>query len=668
MPILELPNHLINQIAAGEVVERPSSVVKELVENSLDAGATRVSVELEQGGVRRIRISDNGCGIPKDELFLALTRHATSKIGSLDDLEQVGSLGFRGEALPSVGSVSRLNLCSRALGSEHAWRVVVDNASQPSEPEPAAHPQGTTVEVQDLFYNVPARRKFLRKERTEFGHIEAMLKKLALSHMGCEFKLTHNRRQVFHWRAATTQEDRLTRIGDVCGQAFMDNAFYIAQEQDGLALSGWLAQPSFTRAQADMQHFYVNQRPVKDRLIGHAVSKAYADVMYHERRPAFVLFLTLDPATVDVNVHPAKAEIRFRDSRRVHDFIYRTLHQVTNDLRPGGQAIARSPGGLTVLEAAGTPEQNTEHSEPLPPHRESTDDAAPAVATPAWTNPGSAPTQSGSNRERAPFQPMRSPTEQHNFSSLLQEQTRLYRVDPEEGEAAQPLPVETLNRPDPLVAANEPPPPPNVSASALPSATTTDMPLGVAVAQIHGIYIVAQTEKGMVLVDMHAAHERITYERLKQQYWGQNGVRSQPLLIPVTMAVSQREADVVQSHEAFFQSLGFVVDRLGEEQVVVRQTPVTLQKADVEALMRDVLSDLIAHGSSARIQRHIDEMLATMACHSSVRANRKLSLEEMNGLLREMEQTHRSNQCNHGRPTWVHLSIEQMDKLFLRGR
>ena len=601
MPIRQLPPQLVNQIAAGEVVERPASVVKELLENSLDAGATRIAIDVEQGGVKRIRIRDDGVGISPEELHLALSRHATSKISSLDDLEHVGSLGFRGEALPSIASVSRLTLTSRTDAGDIGYRLSSDGNEVFGEPEPAAHPRGTTIEVADLFFNVPARRKFLRKENTEYGHLEQVVKRIALSRFDIGIELKHNGRTAHALRPAETREQQERRVGDVCGPAFIENAVHIDYASGDLRIWGWMGLPTFSRSQADLQYFYVNGRMVRDKVITHAVRQAYQDVLYHGRHPAFVLFFELDPALVDVNAHPTKHEVRFREQRLVHDFLYRTLHQALADVRPG-EAVAEAgrPGGI-------------------------------ADGTPAWSAPG------GSAGPTA-----YAPPRQNAMPMAAMEQVAAY-------------------------GALHPPSSAPAPAAADESADEEMPPMGYALAQLHGIYILAQNAQGLVLVDMHAAHERITYEHLKQAYEGHR-VTSQPLLVPVTVAVSRREADAAEAQAETFQSLGFEIGRMGPESLVVRAVPALLRHADAEVLMRDVLSDLMEHGESHRVHHSINELLSTMACHGSVRANRRLTVPEMNALLRDMERTERSGQCNHGRPTWVQLSIDQLDKLFMRGQ
>lgn len=598
--IQKLSTRLANQIAAGEVVERPSAVVKELVENSLDAGARNIELEVEQGGTRLIRVRDDGCGIHKADFPLALSRHATSKIHSFEDLEGVSSLGFRGEALPSISSVSRLELRSRVAGGE-GWRVSGDGGDSISEPEPVAHPPGTTVEVRDLFFNTPARRKFLRTEKTEFGHLEAVVKRIALSRFDVGFSLRHNQRVVQKLRPALDAAARQQRVAQVCGQAFVDHTLQLEFAAAGMRLWGWVALPTFSRSQADLQYFFVNGRMVRDKLIAHAIRQAYQDVLYHGRHPAYVLYLELDPTLVDVNVHPTKHEVRFREGRMVHDFLFRTLHKALAEARPGGEAAVQ---------------QDAQADTSLP--------AGMAASSAAGIAPASMPSQQG------------------NIALAVREQLQGYQA------LAQSAAMSAAEYPQ--------------------DNTEAGMPLlGYAIAQLHGIYILAENAQGLVLVDMHAAHERITYERMKTAFDGE-GVRSQPLLVPLTMAVSEAEARLPEEFADVFSELGFVVQSLGPETIIVRQVPSLLREADIEGLLRDVLSDLTTYGTTRRVREAINELLATMACHGSVRANRKLTLPEMNALLRDMESTERSGQCNHGRPTWVQLSLDQLDKLFLRGQ
>ena len=593
VPIRLLPENLINQIAAGEVVERPSSVVKELVENALDAGARRVDIDLQEGGIRLIRIRDDGVGMAAEEIALAVSRHATSKIASLDDLEQVATLGFRGEALPSIASVSRFSISSKTPDAEHGARLEIDGGKHGAV-QPHAHPTGTTIEVRDLFYNVPARRKFLRAERTELGHVEEWLRSLALARPHVELRISHNGKLSKHYRPVANEAERLKRVAEALGDEFVGNCLSLDHAAAGLSLHGWVGLPTASRSSPDQQYFYVNGRAVKDRIVAHAVRQAYADVLFHGRHPAFVLFLELDSRRVDVNVHPAKHEVRFRDGRLVHEFVYRTLHEALASTRAGA---ASSVAALT-------------------------DGARPGAAYPAW-NPSA---QSSMNL------PVRD---------LLASYSALYG-EPQSASAAPSTQ---------MPAANE---------SVAP-------PLGFALAQLHGIFILAENAQGLVLVDMHAAHERITYERLKEAQDG-SGIRSQPLLVPLSLAVAEREADIAEQFAEALLALGFELRRAGPQALSVRAIPVLLADLDPRALVLDVLNDLREHGDSRMLEHARNELLSTLACHTSVRANRRLSVPEMNALLRDMEATERSGQCNHGRPTWVQLSKFELDKLFLRGR
>ena len=642
-PIRLLDTRLANQIAAGEVVERPASVVKELLENSLDAGARRLTIEVENGGVKLLRIRDDGYGIPKEQLPLALSRHATSKISELEDLEGVSTLGFRGEALASISSVSRLTLTSNTEGQESGWQVQVEGRDMDAVVLPAPHPIGTTIEVKDLFFNTPARRKFLRTEKTEFSHLEEVVKRLALSRFDVGFTLRHNQRSIHQLRPAKTQAEKDRRVASLCGPKFIENAVIIDVEASGLKLSGWVGLPTFSRASADLQYFFVNGRVIRDKLVAHAVRQAYRDVLYHGRHPTFVLYLELDPALVDVNVHPTKHEVRFRDGRTVHNFLYSTLNRALGEIRPDDQlpptTMASAPQEVATGVAGGEfrGQENIRLTN------------TPKPAGSASGNFSENPVRNGSFSASSAPAPGQVKRQLEAYSQLYS--TASDSVASESALAVNDAPVTSAR-----ISASEP----------LPESSLTP-PLGFAVAQLKGIYILSETEQGMVLVDMHAAHERITYERMKQA-WHVEGIRAQPLLVPKSIAVSDREADCAEENGKYFERLGLQLERMGPETLLVRQIPVMLQKADVEKLVRDVLSDLMQHGSSDRVEAHINEILATMACHGSVRANRRLSIEEMNALLRDMEQTERSGQCNHGRPTWTLLTMGQLDKLFMRGQ
>jgi len=604
MRIHSLPTQLVNQIAAGEVVERPSSVVKELVENCFDAGASQIIIDIEQGGARLIKIRDDGCGIVKEDLPLALSRHATSKIASLQDLEQVSSMGFRGEALPSISSVARLTLISRTQDADCAWRVNADGSEQDFDPQPDPHPFGTTVDVRDLFYNTPARRKFLKTEKTEFTHIETLIKRMALSRFDLGFTLTHNQKEILKLKPALNDSEQEQRIAGIFGSAFIENAVKIDFAASDLQLTGWVGLPTFSRSQQDMQFFYVNGRLVRDKLVSHAVKQAYQDVLFHGRHPVFVLYLTLDPTLVDVNAHPAKLEVRFREGRLVHDFLFSALHRSLADVRPGRDVVQQ----VSI--------------EPLPQTHTLADQQQNAFSVAAKPN---------------------------------------YSPKPPPQQASLPLQVEEVIQ---AYASLYPKPEPIAQAQA---AQQQARPLGQAIAHLHNIYILSETANGIILVDAHAAHERVTYERLKLQY--QNGaVPSQPLLLPIKIKVSSAEADLAEQEQDFFNTLGFELNRSGPETVVLRSIPALLGNSDMETLVRDVLADLNEHGISQRVQEKSNELLAKVACHGSVRAHRRLTLDEMNALLRDMEQTERIGQCNHGRPTWIELSTRELDKFFLRGQ
>ncbi|MFT7558178.1 MAG: DNA mismatch repair protein MutL [Flavobacteriales bacterium] len=631
--IKKLSPRLANQIAAGEVVERPASVIKELVENSVDAESTQIDVEVEAGGVKLIRVRDNGCGVTKDDLPLALSRHATSKISVLDDLEAVASLGFRGEALASISSVSRLNLTTKAESESSAWSVRAEGRDMEATVSPAAHPQGTTIEVRDLFFNTPARRKFLRTEKTEYSRVDDVVKKIALSRFDLGFSLKNNSRVVHHWRPATTRVEQERRVASICGPTFIDNALHVELEHSGIKLSGWIALPTFSRSQADLQHFYVNGRAIKDRLVSHAIKQAYQDVLYHGRHPAFVLYLELDPATVDVNVHPTKHEVRFRDNRLVHDFLFRSIHRLLADVRPESKAEEPSiDAGVTGQSQAIQDQSAIQFNR------------APFNASP--NNDNSYGGNSGNGNSNVPA-----------YSGGA---AQSFTANPERYVMPGGSQVgESASRYSAVINAN--------NANHVMHDDGQVPPLGFAMAQLKGIYILAENQHGLVVVDMHAAHERITYERLKKQF-DENTLQSQPMLVPQNVAVSEKEAAYAEDNTEVFSSLGFTVERAGPESILIREIPVVLNRADIEGLVRDVLSDLIEFGASSRLRERINEILSTMACHGSVRANRKLGIEEMNALLRQMEETERSGQCNHGRPTWTQMGLGDLDKLFMRGQ
>lgn len=578
---------LANQIAAGEVVERPASVLKELLENSIDAGATQIDIDIEQGGTQLIHVRDNGHGIHKDDLMLALSRHATSKIHAPDDLTEIMTLGFRGEALASIASVSRLTLTS-AQKNNTAWKVSCDGDIY-ANALPAAHPEGTSVEVRDLFFNTPARRKFLRSEKTEFDHIDELVKRVALSSSHIGLSLKHQQKMIRHYVPAKSEIDQQVRLQALCGPLFVEHAIRLEADGAGMQLTGWLADPSFTRAHADLQYFYVNGRMVRDKLLIHAMKQAYLDVLYRDRFPAYILFLNIHPSQVDVNVHPTKHEVRFRDGRIVHDFI---RHAVKD-------ALAK-----THTSGACTHELHD----------------APSFIAPLPV------------KQNIPLAMQHA----HNRSPVaIKQQMELY----------QSLHAEQ---------------------------TKTDVsiqtpPLGYALGQIQGIFILAENAQGLVLIDMHAAHERILYEKLKANFAHQTLV-TQLLLVPITISLSEQEAELAELSASHFAQLGFQLQRIAQETLAIREVPQLLAHGPIEQLVRDILTDLREHGESHRVETHLHRLLGTLACHASVRAHRKLTIPEMNGLLREMEKTDHSGQCNHGRPTTANLSLADLDQLFMRGR
>ena len=605
-----LSPRLANQIAAGEVVERPASVVKEILENAFDAGADKIDLTIEAGGIKSIAIRDNGNGISKEDLKLALSRHATSKIFTLDDLESVATLGFRGEALASIASVAKLIMISNPTENPvQGWQVFSEGREMEAQLQPEPHPKGTTLKVADLFFNTPARRKFLKTEKTELNHVIEIFKRQALSRFEVGMSIMHNGKMLHQLKACQSQQNQEQRVASLCGPAFMENALYVDVETQGIRLSGWIALPTFTRSQADLQYFFVNGRVIRDRLVSHAIKQAYADVMYHGRFAAFVLYLSIDPEAVDVNVHPTKHEVRFRDSRWVHDFLFRAIHKAIAEVKPATmQATSSSQSDQAV--------------------------------TPTMQNQ----------------QPM-------NLDYGAKQNATATYFKPQDDKAVNNQRVGQLNA---FYQASNNPLLPEISSVAKESAEVIPQ-LGFAIAQLKGIYILSESQQGMILVDMHAAHERIVYERMKQSF-NQDHIRSQPLLVPHSLSLSEKEILYVQENTALFTQLGFAMDIVSEESVVVRAIPALLQKADITMLVRDILSDLIANGTSQRIQQQINELLSTMACHGAVRANRQLTIAEMNALLRDMEVTERSGQCNHGRPTWVAFSLSDLDKLFLRGR
>jgi DNA mismatch repair protein MutL len=710
MKIHRLNPLLANQIAAGEVVERPAAVVKELVENSLDAGATEIEIVVDKGGLSLIKIRDNGSGISQEDLPLALCRHATSKISSVEDLENVASLGFRGEALASVSAVSRLVLTSAVSGAQSGWQIRSEGEVENLTVSPGAHPVGTTIEVRDLFFNTPARRKFLKSDKTEFSHIETVVKRILLSRFDIAITLTHNQKTILQTHIARSVPEQEARVASICGDDFMQHALSIDFEAAGLRLWGWVGLPTFSRSQSDKQYFYVNGRMVRDKLLTHALRQAYDDVLMHGRHPVAVLFLEMDPFGVDVNVHPTKHEVRFRESRLVHDFIRRSVQRAIADLRPrdqiGLEGGVRSPELLSQKNDAHFQQFNQQEEDLKAKqvdnsktefgiqHRQNSAsefiaqqlrNAGVELGGHEGHNSDSELRSSSENQYRSadfegknhsptqssqPLQPPLSLNPQQHRLNLSQDnahfsaglsknsaispQAKSQRI--QEEMAAYTILHENA---DELVRDSD--------YSAKEDQQSEIPPLGFAIAQLKGIFILAENAQGLIIVDMHAAHERINYERLKTQ-WQSGKIIAQSLLLPVTLSVSKEEAECAEEFAEIFTRLGLTVERLGENSLVVRHVPTLLQNADLAQLVRDVLSDLLTYETSERVEAHFNEILASMACHGSVRANRSLTLPEMNHLLREMEQTERAGQCNHGRPTWVQWSLAELDKLFLRGR
>jgi len=595
-----LSDQLISQIAAGEVVERPASALKEILENSLDAGASNIQVQLLQGGIKQIRVIDDGKGIAKDDLALALTRHATSKIASLDDLEAVASLGFRGEALASIASISRLHLTSREQQQAHAWKVSSEGADIGTV-QPAALDIGTIVEANDLYFNTPARRKFLKTEATEFAHCEEVFRRLALSRPDVTWLLQHNGKVIARFAAGSPEK----RIVDLLGEEFAQHAFSLDQQAAGLRLWGMSAQPTFSRSARDSQYVFVNGRFVRDKVLNHAIRQAYQDVLHHERHPAYALFFELNPTLVDVNVHPAKIEVRFRESQAVHQFIFHALHRAL-----ASPVQANNPDG--VAATSGLANSSAVANTPYPSYP-----------------------QGGMQQK------FNLSAHQNTMSAYAEMFAPLKQAFAQPNDAAAVLPAEQ------------------------------EHPLGFALAQLHGVYILAQNQQGMIIVDMHAAHERIMYEQLKNAL-AENRIATQQLLIPQSFQADPLEMatvqDLLKSNQQHLHQLGFDIAVLSPTTLAVRAVPSLLQDADAVALARAVLQDIREYGASQVLTERRNEMLATMACHAAVRANRQLTITEMNALLRDMENTERSGQCNHGRPTWFQLSMRDLDQMFMRGK
>ncbi|MDC7717289.1 DNA mismatch repair endonuclease MutL [Vogesella sp. DC21W] len=633
--IQKLPDHLVNQIAAGEVVERPASALKEMLENSLDAAASKITVDLAQGGIKLIRVTDNGNGIAADDLPLALDRHATSKIASLDDLESVSTLGFRGEGLASVASVSRLTLTSRPHDAEHAHQIIaIDGTLHPVEP--AAHPAGTSVEVVDLYFNTPARRKFLKSDNTEYAHCAATFERIALAHPQVEFTLRHNGKVVWRLPQQTVAE----RVGALLGKDFVEAALPLDTQAAGLGLTGFVASPTYSKASRDAQYFFVNGRFVRDKTAQHALRQAYRDVLHHERHPAYALFFTLDPAGVDVNVHPTKIEVRFRESQAIHQFLFHSVHRALAGTTAGASPAVQlqeqpvgEPGATAAPPAGFAPPPHTPQQASLLPARP----AANVGRTPL-------PQTYRYEQQSIPLHVAREAIGVYDkqFAGLRDEERQ--------------VPASFI----PAVNAANPP-------LALPTASEGIPPLGFALAQLHGVYILSQCEDGLIVVDMHAAHERIVYERLKTALEA-DAIPMQPLLLPVSFAADRFEVATVEENADDMKRLGVELAVLSPTQIAVRGMPVWLKEGNAVELARAVLKDVREHGLTQVMTERRNELLATMACHGAVRANRQLTLPEMNALLRDMEATERSGQCNHGRPTWSRLGMRDLDALFMRGQ
>jgi DNA mismatch repair protein MutL len=623
-PIQALPDQLISQIAAGEVVERPSAVVKELLENALDSGATQITVRLEEGGVKRIAITDNGRGIAQNQLALALARHATSKIASLSDLENVATLGFRGEALASIASVAAVTLTSRTASAAHAWEIA---GSQHGAVAPSSGAHGTTVDVQDLYFNTPARRKFLKSEQTEFGHCAEVVRRIALARPDVSFALSHNGRAIDHWNVS----EMARRSAHILGDGFAEARLALDESAGPLRLHGFAGLPTASKTRADAQYFYVNGRFVRDKLLVHAVRAAYQDVLHGDRFPSYVLALDLDPALVDVNVHPSKIEVRFRDSRAVHQFVFHVIQRALANTSATAFGSVPAPQAAAQGGTGGAPLWRRAHQQ-----------TAFGSSAPSFPSPFTSPTALPSSYPRAG----------HGGAGVAQSSVN----------------YGALFAPHPVAGASPAAPPYVASPHAM---SQDEYPLGFALAQLHGIYILAQNAKGMVLVDMHAAHERILYEQLKSALEAQvagQALQVQALLIPVTFFADAVEVSTVQENQATLTSLGFDIAALSPTTLAVRSVPTLLKNADAQTLARDVLRDVHEFGGSRVLIERQNELLGTLACHTAVRANRILSVPEMNALLRQMESTERADQCNHGRPTWVQVEIGALDKLFLRGQ
>ena len=634
--IQPLPSLLISQIAAGEVIERPASILKELLENALDAQAKNIEIRLDGGGIRRIAVSDDGSGIQKNELALALTQHATSKIRSLDELEGVASMGFRGEALPSIASVATLSLRSRTSNDEHAWEL---QAGQ-TEAQPSAGAQGTRIDVRQVFDHIPARRKFLKSEATEFGHCITAAERIALAYPQVSFRIFHNNKASRHWPAGTIQD----RVMQILGADFVEQSVGLEVDNGLIRLDGLVIRPAFAKSRTDQNYLFVNGRFVRDRILTAAIQAAYKDVLHGDRKPAYILYLSIDPHAVDVNVHPAKHEVRFRESNAVFGFVNKAIQQVLAENQ--AERIQSSP-----------PVQAPESLD------------SGATAPPSPTTPAPAPASNIASSPKA-----HSQSDKMGYSSMPRYQQRIDLAEQPIPRAEQwqqvyaPLAEPSASVSSPSAPPQNPSPtPPPVSLQQQVTEAARDLPMGMALAQLHGVYILSQVKNGLILVDMHAAHERVVYEKLKL-HMDNRELPMQELLVPVTFNCTQIEAALIEEHQEQLDAFGLVLRPTGPTSIAVRAVPALLAQADIEALARGVLADLSRFGNSTRLEAQRNELLSTMACHSSVRANRQLSITEMNALLRAMEQTERADLCNHGRPTWFYWSMNDLDKLFLRGQ
>jgi len=632
--IEQLPSYLADQIAAGEVVERPASVVKELLENALDSGANQIEILIEEGGEKSIVVIDNGHGIPKEELILAVSRHATSKIKTGADLASVATLGFRGEALASISSVSRFEIISRHQDESAAWKLYAEGEGHWSEAQPSAGRVGTRISVNDLFFNTPARKKFLRAARTEFSKIDQLVKSVMLSRPNVGFKLVHNQKVVRQVHAVTDQPSLQKRLSQLMGSSFVEQSLAITFESQDIKLSGWVGLPTFNRSQTDMQYVFVNGRIVRDRLLSYAVKQAYADVIYHGRHPAYLLFIEMPHDLVDVNVHPAKYEVRFANGRLVYDFLRRSVRDAVAKpvvSEKGTGASLESVMADGSLSSSNTSSQNP-YSLYRPGFAQQNISVQDSISFQAPVNEIQSASMGGGGSYNAQLADVIQQRRQGGdlFSMAVSEGQSNYDSSNQQYDANMPM-------------------------------------LGFAKAQLHGVFILAENQSGMVLVDMHAAHERVVYERFKQQ-WQKDRLISQPLLVPMALTFEQSYISVWQEHEKLFEQLGFAMEELGPEQLKVTAVPALLVKSDIPGLVNDMIADLSEAGQTQQVEERINHILSTMACHGSVRANRQLTIAEMNALLREMEVTERSDQCNHGRPTWVQLSMNQLDSLFMRGQ